>query len=264
MDASTDGLTSSSDDDDRETTRRVSSVVISGAGVVTGAANVQRAPTPREETADAQWQRQAALLLERHLDTVLLSVDIAQLAPAENLCDDTLRVFSSVRCATKVAPGGLLLAQSFRPQGLSGAAARRAAKPRKRASSDSEDEPKRLRRVAESTVDGESLLAAAQAHALRGLERVQAAVAVVDGDTPEQRRKARRKEKRRLAIPHSEAPTLEGALSVPAQPVGSPAKPVESGACDCRQESTTPATGKLVLSQRERKRRNREAALAGQ
>ena len=123
--------------------------------------------------------------------------------------------------------------------------------------SDSEDEPKRLQRVAESTVAGESLLAAAQAHALRGLERVQAAVAVVDGDTPEQRRKATRKEKRRLAIPHSEAPTLEGALSVPAHTVGSPA-------CDCRQESTTPATRKLVLSQRERERRNREAALAGQ
>lgn len=291
--ASTDEGGSDSSAGERARRLRCFSVAVSGADVTAAAAGGAAARTaklaePGEDDGALAplelWQRRALDLLHCRLDATLdCSGEPPLLEPgeAEGGCDDGLRVFGRVARNSPLVPGGLLLQQCAPlPAGAGAASRRRAARPRRRGASDSEDEPRRTSRALDAAVDGAALLASAREHALRGAERVQAQpVTVVEADSDDEldagaspppavpdaqaaadaRRKERRKEKRRLA---AAAEAAAGPASVAA---AAAAVAVDGGACPpCNAPAPAPAPDAAPkLSQRERKRRNRQLAEGG-
>lgn len=129
---------------------RLASVAVSGAAVAASAAaegvkaaarRQHRGGTGDTEPADAPFQKQTAALLDRKLAALLDWAPATEQSLPEETDDECIRVFRRIKTGAPVVLGGLLAALNV-PAQPRDAAGRRAAKPRRRNASDSEDSSK--------------------------------------------------------------------------------------------------------------------------
>jgi hypothetical protein len=274
MSEASESTSDSSDAEDAAARRRFASVAVTGAFVASGAEAAAKRATTRYAgpAGDEPAQRQAALLLHRHLEETIVygehvseeesaKVKRRRLRAEAAEGDDSSQPFALFSRAVLV----LLPARAPSPtrQLLSPAEARRAAKPRRRNASDSDDEGKRNGRCLAVAVDADFV----EELASKARAKAAAALAAQSGTSPTEceeemdtaeaaaaRRKARRKAKKLLR-----AAAARGEDGHTVEPLVPPAGPRTAEAAALVDERE-PAPPSAKLSQREKKKRRLAAA----